>query len=44
MELNTIQNPQCVFSNIRNGNINIGGIGADKDYSKIGEFFQVLTV
>jgi len=30
-----------LFSMIANGNINIGGVGADKDYIKFGECFQV---
>jgi len=33
-----------LFSKIKNGNINIAGIGADKDYIKFGEYFQVWTL
>ena len=32
------------FSKLRDTNINIDGIGADKDYNKFWEWFQVLIV
>jgi hypothetical protein len=41
---NTSQNTPHAFSKIRNGNINVAGIGDDKDYIKFGECFQVWTL
>jgi len=38
---NTSQNIPNAFSKIRNGNINVAGIGVDKDYIKFGECFQI---
>jgi hypothetical protein len=34
---NTSQNIPHAFSKIRTGNINVAGIGADKDFIKLGD-------
>jgi len=38
------QNIHYAFSKIRNGNVNVTEIDADKDYIKFGECFQVWTL
>jgi hypothetical protein len=38
------QNVHYASSKIRNGDINIAEINADKDYFKFGECFQVWTL
>jgi hypothetical protein len=40
----TSQNVSYAFSKIRNGNIIVAGTGADKDYIKFGECFQIWTM
>jgi hypothetical protein len=40
----TSQNTAHAFSKIRNGNINVAGTGAGKDYSKFGEDLPVGTL
>ena len=37
LQYNTSQNRLHAFSKIRNGNINVAGTGADKDYIKFGD-------
>jgi hypothetical protein len=40
----TSQNILYAFSKIRNGNINVAGAGADKDYSKFEKYLPVWTL
>jgi len=41
---NTSKNILYAFSKLRIGNINVAGVGTDKDYIKFGECFQVWTL